>query len=237
MKVEKWLCPDGSTLAYEKIKGQNPGILFLGGFKSDMMGTKASYLADVCQSLGRAFVRFDYFGHGLSSGQFEEGNLGRWKQDALAILDNITEGPQIIIGSSMGGWLMMLVGRERPDRLHGMIGIASAPDFTLDLKKELEKIHENMEVLPKEYEIISKAMLEEGHQHHVLHADINISCPVRLLHGMQDATVSYLKSFALLERLLSQDVHLTLIKDGDHRLNRPEDLRLLDQAINQILNA
>jgi pimeloyl-ACP methyl ester carboxylesterase len=238
VQAEKLICPDGSFLTYQRIPGKNPGVLFLGGFKSDMLGTKASYLADYCQSIGRSFVRFDYFGHGRSSGPFEAGNIGRWKQDALQILDHLTEGPQIVIGSSMGGWIMLLVAKERADRLKGLIGIASAPDFTLDIKNQLdsfEKISDASQMpyfqIKQEYYAIVKHMIEEGHLHHVLQAPIPIQCPVRLLHGMRDKEVSYHKSFKLLESLQSHDVHLTLIKEGDHRLNRPEDLALLKTAI------
>src|SRR5580658_9285655 len=125
--------PPGATIAYHRLAGAAPGIIFLGGFRSDMTGTKALFLEDYCRRRGRAYARFDYFGHGESSGDFADGTIGRWRDDAIAVIDSLSEGPQILVGSSMGGWLMVLAALARPDRVRALVGIAAAPDFTMDL--------------------------------------------------------------------------------------------------------
>src|ERR1700719_167680 len=125
--------PDGAAIAYHRTRGGSPGIVFLGGFRSDMTGSKALFLEDYCRRYGRAYVRFDYFGHGMSSGEFAAGTIGRWREDAIAVIDSLTEGPQILVGSSMGGWIMLLAALARPERVAALVGIAAAPDFTTDL--------------------------------------------------------------------------------------------------------
>lgn len=246
MKTEFLTNLDGTTIAYQKIPGQLPGIVFLGGLMSDLTGTKASFLADYCKQSGRAYLRFDYFGHGNSSGQFQHGTIGRWKQNALTVVDELTEGPQILVGSSMGGWLMILVAKERTERIAGLIGIASAPDFTqsiiesldLDQKKALEVqgfYYLSMAGGERSVYPIIKTTIDEGFNHHILGGPIAIHCPVRLMHGLQDEYVPWQQSLRLMERLESKNIELTLIKEGDHRLTREEDLKLLARTIEEMI--
>jgi len=235
--------PDGSTIAYHKTPGRDgvddrPGLVFLGGFMSDMTGTKASALEAFARERGQAFLRFDYSGHGASSGAFADGTIGRWAEDAVAALDALTEGPQILIGSSMGGWIMLLAALARPDRVAGLVGIAAAPDFTEDLiwasaGPEVRSAWERDGVYhqPSDYGDepypITLRLIEEGRQHLLLRDPIAIAGPVRLIHGMQDADVTWEISLRLAEALESRDVEVTLVKDGDHRLSESPDLARL----------
>lgn len=235
----------GTKIAYHKISGKSPGIIFFGGFMSDMTGTKATYLEGVCQRLGQAYVRFDYSGHGASSGKFEEGSIGSWLEDALCVLDNLTEGPQIIVGSSMGGWLMMLAALKRPDRIKALVGIASAPDFVEDLshmqvvqQEALAKngicylpSHDGVTTYP-----ITHHLITEGRTHSLLKAPIPIFCPVHLLHGLSDKDVPWQKSVKLAERLQSANVTVTLIKNGDHRLSERTHLALLEKSVYSLID-
>ncbi len=239
--IEYLMCDDGSRLAYQKIRGRSPGIIFLSGFMSDMNGTKASYLANEFSQLGQSFVRFDYAGHGKSSGRFEEGTIGRWKEDALRILDKVTEGPQILVGSSMGGWLMTLVARERKERITGMVGISSAPDFTASIMEQLKPEYKNDLMntgkcqIPSDYSegpyIITKSLIDDGQKQQVLNGPIPIYCPVRLLHGTLDKDVPWQSSLKLMDCLKSADARLTLIKDADHRLSTESNLNLIFKTI------
>ena len=237
--------PDGTRIAYHKLSGKSPGVMFLGGYHSDMTGTKATALEAHCRATGRAFVRFDYTGHGVSSGRFEEGTIGSWAQDAIAILDEVAEGPQVLVGSSMGGWIMLLTALALPDRVSGLVGIASAPDFTEDLIwKELPDearkaiIQEGQWSRPSEYEEegypITLKLIEDGRNHLLLRAPIPITCPVRLLHGIKDADVPWEVSRRLSEMLESEDVTLTLVKNGDHRLSEPAHLARLMRTIGDL---
>ena len=227
--------PDGTTIAYRAVPGNTPGIVFCGGFASDMSGTKASALDGACRRLGRAFVRFDYRGHGVSSGQFEEGTIGAWADDAIAIFDVATSGPQVVVGSSMGGWIMLLLALARPERVHGLVGLASAPDFTEDLlwarygeteRRALEV--EGVWMEPSDYGeepyVITRRLIEEGRDHLLLRGPIAIDCPVRLIHGMRDRDVPHQHSMRLAKALAASDVSVTLVKDGDHRLSEPRDI-------------
>ena len=233
---------DGATIAYRRRRAAGagtglPGVLFLGGFASDMGGTKATALDGFCRDRGQAFLRFDYFGHGNSSGDFGAGTMTRWTEDALAVLDALTEGPQILVGSSMGGWIMLNVALARPARVAGLVGIAPAPDFTEDIWNGLgadgqaKLLDEGQIFLPSEYSAaphpIARALIEDGRQHMRLLGPIPIGCPVRLIHGMSDADVPWRKTLRLAELLAAGDVHATFIKDGDHRLSRDQDLDLL----------
>jgi pimeloyl-ACP methyl ester carboxylesterase len=233
---------DGATIAYRRRRAAGagtglPGVLFLGGFASDMGGTKATALDGFCRDRGQAFLRFDYFGHGESSGAFGAGTMTRWTEDALAVLDALTEGPQILVGSSMGGWIMLNVALARPARVAGLVGIAPAPDFTEDIWNGLgadgqaKLLDEGQIFLPSEYSAaphpIARALIEDGRQHLRLPGPIPIGCPVRLIHGMSDADVPWRKTLRLAELLAAGDVHATFIKDGDHRLSRDQDLGLL----------
>ena len=238
--------PQGATIAYCRSEGVAPGVVFLGGFRSDMGGTKALFLEDYCRRAGRAYVRFDYFGHGESSGDFADGSISRWRDDAIAVIDSLTAGPQILVGSSMGGWIMVLAALARPNRAHALVGIAAAPDFTADLLPrrlnavQLREIEDKGRiVLPSDYDpegyVYTKALIDDGNRNLVLRREIPLRCPVRLLHGMADASVPWQQSLKLAERLAGPDVTLTLIKDGDHRLSRDMDLARLGRTLNSLL--
>ena len=240
---------DGTRLAYRRIAAQpgdaRPGLLFLSGFASDMTGTKGAALEAWAKERGRAMLRFDYSGHGQSSGAFRDGTIGRWTEDALAMLDRLTQGPQILVGSSMGGWVMLLVALARPDRIAGLVGIAAAPDFTEDLMwAQMQKLTltrlmtEGVILQPSQYQEapmeISRALIEDGRRHLLLRGPIDIRCPVRLLHGTADPDVPWSTSTRLAERLASADVTVTLVKDGDHRLSRRQDLQRIFVAIEEL---
>jgi pimeloyl-ACP methyl ester carboxylesterase len=236
---------EGATIAYCRRTGAAPGIVFLGGFRSDMTGTKALFLEDYCRRRGRAFVRFDYFAHGQSSGDFADGTISRWRDDAIAVIDSLTEGPQILVGSSMGGWIMVLAALARKARVAALVGIAAAPDFTADLlPQRLSEAQrrtlrdEGRIVLPSPYDpagyLYTRALVEDGDRNLVLRDDIALACPVRLLHGMADEAVPWRQSLTLAERVASADVALTLIKDGDHRLSRDEDLARLAEVLDEL---
>jgi pimeloyl-ACP methyl ester carboxylesterase len=223
------------------------GILFLPGFRSDMTGTKASFLDDFCAARGLGYVRFDYSGHGASSGRLEDGTIGAWAQDAIAIIDHLADGPLVLVGSSMGGWIMLLAALARPDRIAGLVGLAPAPDFTealiwnrlsdedRDLLLRVGRL-ERPSAYSEEPTIITRALIEEGRPHLLLSAPVGIRCPVRLLHGMADPDVPHRLSLDLAERLVSNDVRVTLIKDGDHRLSRREDLALLGRTVDELVS-
>jgi pimeloyl-ACP methyl ester carboxylesterase len=237
--------PDGATLAYRRVLGAAPGIVFLPGLRSDMTGNKALYLDDYCRRRGRAYVRFDYFGHGASSGAFAEGTVGRWAQDAVAVIDGLTQAPQILVGSSLGGWIMLLAALARPERIHALVGVAAAPDATedllwprLDRAQRRELMEKGSVTLPSDYDpagyTYSRGLIEEGRRHLVMRAAMPIDCPVRLLHGLADTSVPWQTSLRLAERLASRDVALTLVKDGDHRLSTPRDLERLGAVLDAL---
>jgi pimeloyl-ACP methyl ester carboxylesterase len=211
-----------------------------------MTGTKALFLEDYCRGRGCAYVRFDYFGHGASSGDFADGTISRWRDDAVAVIDSLTDGPQILVGSSMGGWIAVLAALARPERVKAMVGIAAAPDFTTDLlprrldAAQLRELEERGRiVMPSEYDsagyLYTKALVEDGNRNLVLRGDIALACPVRLLHGMADASVPWQQSLKLAECLTSADVAVTLVKDGDHRLSRDTDLARLARVLDSLL--
>ena len=237
---------DDATIAYRRLPGRSPGVVFLGGYRSDMTGTKALFLENYCRRIGRAYLRFDYFGHGQSSGDFALGTIGRWQDDAIAVIDSLTEGPQILVGSSMSGWIMLLAALARPERIAALVGIAGAPDFTEELlwprlspAQRREIIERGAVVLPSDYDpagyLYTRALIEDGRSHLLLNRAIPIGVPVRLLHGMQDTSVPWRLSLRLAECLASPDVSLTLIKDGDHRLSRPADLAGLAQTLDALI--
>jgi pimeloyl-ACP methyl ester carboxylesterase len=238
--------PDGATIAYHRLRGGSPGIVFLGGFRSDMTGTKALFLEDYCRRAGRAYVRFDYFGHGRSSGDFARGPIGRWREDAIAVLDSLSEGPQLLVGSSMGGWIMLLAALARPERAAALVGIAPAPDFTHELlparltpAQRRELVEKGAVVLPSDYDpagyLYTRALVEDGRRHLLLGGPIPLDMPVRLLHGLADASVPWQLSLRLAERLRSRDVAVTLVKDGDHRLSTEADLRRLARTLDTLI--
>lgn len=232
-------------LAWARLDGAQPGIVFLPGFRSDMQGSKAVALRDHCAARGRAFLRFDYSGHGESEGRFEDGTIGQWAADAIAVFDALTEGPQVLVGSSMGGWIALLLARARPERVAALVGIAPAPDFTGKLMwpafgeaERAEIMQRGVLHLPSQYgepTPVTRALIEDGGRHNLLDAPIPLRCPVRILHGMRDPDVPWQHALRLVEALESEDVRLHLIKDGDHRLSRPEDLALLAETLDQLL--
>jgi len=210
-----------------------------------MTGEKASFLAHYAAGRGQAYTRFDPFGHGESDGLFEDGTLGRWLADLLLVLDQAAEGPQILVGSSMGGWLMVLAALARPERVAGLVGIAAAPDFTEDLMRpsltgEERAILKEAGVLrrPSRYGgdfVIAAAMLEEARRHLVLRRRLPLSMPVRLIHGQADPDVPAERSLKLAEAIDGGDVQIILVKNGDHRLSRPQDLALLARTLDALL--
>ncbi|MBX6747201.1 MAG: alpha/beta hydrolase, partial [Acetobacteraceae bacterium] len=222
---------DGVELAWRRIAGRGPGVVFLGGFNSDMTGTKAEDLAAFCTARGRAFLRFDYSGHGASGGRFVDGTIGRWAEDAACVLDRLTEGPQILVGSSMGGWIALLLALRRPERVKALVGIAAAPDFTARISEELPSEgraaiqRDGVWHRPSAYGDpypITRALLEEGHNHLLLQGPVPLSIPIRLLHGQQDPDVPWELSLRIAKAITGPDVQVVLVKDGDHRLSRPQ---------------
>ena len=237
---------DGATIGYHQLAGRGPGVVFLGGLRSEMTGTKASFLDEYCRRNKHAYVRFDYFGHGASSGDLALGTIGRWSEDAIAVLDALTEGRQILIGSSMGGWIMLLAALARIERIHALVGIAAAPDFTedlvwpqLDAAQRKELWESGAVTLPSQYDPVGYTyrlrLFEDGRRHLVTRAEIPLACPVRLLHGMLDDAVPWQTSLRLAERLRSRDVAVTLVKEGDHRLSRDADLARLGATLDELL--
>jgi pimeloyl-ACP methyl ester carboxylesterase len=230
--------------------GAAPGLFWLGGFNSDMQGTKALALDEWAAGHGRACVRFDYSGHGESGGAFIDGTIGRWLEESVAVFDRFCRGPQVVIGSSMGGWMALLLARElarraaSPASLAGLVLIAPAPDFTEQLmwnsfspeiRNEIEST--GVWLRPSQYGEpypITRALIEEGRNHLLLGSAIEVGCPVRILQGAQDPDVPWQHAFALTHRLPSDDVVLTMIQDGDHRLSRPQDIARIIAAVAEI---
>jgi pimeloyl-ACP methyl ester carboxylesterase len=238
--------PDGARIAYHRTPGKAPGIVFLGGFNSDMTGTKAMALEAHAKRRGQAFLRLDYQGHGQSSGVFADGTIGLWHSDAIAVIDAVTDGPQILVGSSMGGWMMLLTAARRPDLVAGLVGIAPAPDFTEDLMwpSFSEEIRETLRRdgiyrRPSEYSdepyTITMKLIEEGRNHLLFRDPLDIQVPIRLLHGMADPDVPYQVSLRIAEHVTGPDIQVRLIKDGDHRLSTERDLAILTSTIDALL--
>lgn len=236
----------GRRIAYHQVAGSGPGVLFMGGFKSDMTGTKALALEAWCRQVGRPFTRFDYTGHGASSGSFEQGTIGDWLSDTLTVIDHLTKGPLVVVGSSMGGWLALLATLARPERVKALVTLACATDFTERLlmarfgREQLDILdRDGLILIPSDYDDqqpypITRTLLEEGKRHLLLEKSIPIHCPVRLFHGMQDPDVPWSFSAQTCEQLESRDATLTLIKHGDHRLSTPADLQLICHTLAQL---
>ena len=225
---------DGVRLAYRHLPGAGPTLVFLPGYKSDMLGTKAIALEDWARRNGRAMLRLDYSGCGESDGAFEEGTLEQWRDDALTVIATVTSGPLLLIGSSMGGWLMLLIALSLRDRLTAMVGIAAAPDFTHWGFSEAEKaslLGDGILKRPSDYGpepmITTRGFYESGERNLLLGRTIDLTCPVRLLHGQCDADVPWSVSLRLAAALRSADVQTLLVKDGDHRLSRTQDIDML----------
>lgn len=234
--------PQGRRIAYHRRAGQGPSVVFLGGFKSDMTGTKAMFLQDWADRNGRAFLRFDYSGHGESSGDFEAGAIGDWAEDARAAITALTEGPQLLVGSSMGGWIALLLARAMPERVAGLVTIAAAPDFTedgywadfSDAQRETVMRDGRIE-LPSDYDdqpyVITRRLIEDGRRHLVLRGPLPLPFPVRMLQGTADQDVPMGWALRLLEHAEGEDVRLTLVKGADHRFSTPDCLELMIAAI------
>lgn len=239
----------GERIACRHREGSSPGVMFLPGFNSDMEGTKALALDAWCAVRGIQFTRFDYSGHGLSEGAFSEGSIGRWSGDAIRVLDALTTGPQVLVGSSMGGWIMLLVTLARSQRVAGLLGIASAPDFTERLfnerlnEEQLASLHRTGYCeLPNHYgdekpHVIGRQLIEDGRDHLLLGGRIDITVPVRLLHGDADADVPWQLSAAIADQLVSDDVVLQLVKQGDHRLSSTGDLQRMTDVLEELIGA
>jgi pimeloyl-ACP methyl ester carboxylesterase len=235
----------GVRLAYAAQGGAGPTVVFLGGYASDMTGTKARYLEGWCRERGYAFLRFDHRGHGLSSGRLVDGTIGAWREDALAILKECVRGPLLLVGSSMGAWVMLLLALALPERIHGLVGVAAAPDFTEDLlwarldeDQRLTLRRDGTIRLPSTYGDplpFSWRLVEDGRRHLVLRAPLPLPCPVRLLHGTRDVEVPWDTSLRLAEAIRGRDVALTLVKDGRHRLSEPHELSLLAATVQSLL--
>ena len=236
---------DGVELAWSKLDGRGPTVVFLRGYGSDMNGDKATALAAFCAARGQAMLRFDYSGHGASGGRFEDGTIGIWAADALAAIDRLTEGPIVLVGSSMGGWIALLTALARPERVAGLVGIAAAPDFTETLMWQAMNFEQRRTLMedgviyrPSQYGDpmpITRALIEDGRNHLLLGGSIPLHCPVRLLHGQGDPDVPWEMALRIADALEGGDVQVILVKDGDHRLSRPQDLALLRRTLAALL--
>jgi len=242
---EFFTTPEGRRLAYHQIDGDGPGVVFLGGFKSDMEGTKAVHLEDWARAKGRAFLRFDYSGHGQSSEAFTDGSIGDWAEDAMAVLGALTDGPQILVGSSMGGWISLLCARAMPERVAGLVTIAAAPDFTEDSmwagfdeaqRKALEA--EGQLSLPSDYGepyIITKRLIEDGRKNLVLRDPLALPFPVRFLQGTADDDVDMSVALRLLDHADGADMRLTIVDGADHRFSDADCLALIETSVEEVI--
>jgi pimeloyl-ACP methyl ester carboxylesterase len=236
--------PQGRRLAYHRTEGAGPMVVFLGGLRSDMEGTKALHLEAWAQAAGRAFLRFDYSGHGQSSGRFEDGCIGDWAEDAEAALASLTAGPLVLVGSSMGGWQALLAARAAPARVAGLVTVAAAPDFTEDGiwagltdAQKREVLGRGRTALPSEYGepmIVTRRLIEDGREHLVLRRPLALPMPTRMLQGTDDADVDMSVALRLLEHAEGPDIRLTVVKGADHRFSSPDCLDLMTEAIAEV---
>lgn len=236
--------PSGRRIAYHLTSGRRPTVVFLGGFMSDMGGTKAVHLEGWAKARGQAFLRFDYSGHGQSSGAFEEGAIGDWAEDAVAAVEALTEGPVVLAGSSMGGWIALLVARKVA-RVAGLLGIAAAPDFTEDSmwagfspEERRRLVDEGRVIMPSDYDapyMVTRRLIEDGRANLVLREPIAPFGPVRLLQGTADEEVDRSVALRLLEHL-EGDVRLTLVRGADHRFSTPECLALIEATLDEVIS-
>ena len=244
MVAEHFTSSEGRRIAYARLPGRGPGLVFLGGFRSDMTGTKAQALEAWAKAEGRAFLRFDYSGHGASGGAFEDGCIGDWLADARAAL-RLTEGPQVLVGSSMGGWLALLLAREAPERVAGLVTIAAAPDFTedglwagFDEARRAALLRDGRVEVPSEYSdtpyVITRRLIEDGRRHLVLRAPLALPMPVRMVQGTADADVPQTVALRLMAHAEGPDLRLVLVKGADHRFSTPECLRLIEAAVAEV---
>lgn len=237
--------PQGRRIAYHRSPGRGPGVVFLGGFRSDMGGRKALALQDWAVARGQAFLRFDYSGHGQSSGKFEDGCIGDWAQDAASVLAALTEGPQVLVGSSMGGWIALLIARARPDRVAALVGVAAAPDFTedslwagmtgaeRDTMLATGRIERPSAYDPAPY-VFTRRLVEDGRRHLVLRSPLPLPMPVRLLQGTADTDVPPAVALRLMDHADAADLRLTLVKGADHRFSDPGCLALLTRTLDEV---
>ncbi len=238
--------PQGRRIAYEKTEGQGPTVIFCSGLKSDMEGTKAVFLEAWAKAKGVSYIRFDYSGHGQSSGSFAEGAIGDWHEDTLAVVDQLTEGPIVVVGSSMGGWQALLLARAIPERIAGMVTIAAAPDFTEDGywasftdAQKAELAEKGFVAIPSDYDedyIISKRLIEEGRDRLVLRNPLRLDFPVRFLQGTNDTAVPTQTAVRLLNHVEGDDIRLTLVKGADHRFSDPDCLVLIEKSLEKVLS-
>jgi pimeloyl-ACP methyl ester carboxylesterase len=236
---------DGERLAWRRVAGAGPTVVWLGGFRSDMTGAKAQALADWALASGRAYLRFDYFGHGASSGDFARGTITRWREDALAVLDELVDGEVVLVGSSMGGWIACLTAMAAPERVKAMVLVAPAPDFTEKLMAP--EIPPEGRAALRDHGVwlraseygdpypISRSLLDDGARWSILPGPVPIEAPVRILQGGEDPDVPWRHALELAQALKSDDVVFTLIKDGDHRLSRPQDIARLIAAVEEVV--
>ena len=238
--------PQGRRIAYQQSPGFGPGVVFLGGFRSDMTGTKAMYLEDWAKAAGRGFLRLDYSGHGQSGGVFEDGAIGDWFEDALAVIAAKTTGPQVLVGSSMGGWIALLLARAVPARVAGLVGVAAAPDFTEDLMWAGFSEADRRTLLaagrlltpsdsPDDPYVVTHRLIEEGRSRLVLKQALHLPFPVRLLHGTADTDVPLAVALRLLDHATCPDMRLTLVKGADHRFSKPECLEMIAAAVEDVI--
>lgn len=235
----------GRNIAYVKTEGTGPGIVFLGGFMSDMEGSKATALEAWARTQGRPILRFDYSGHGASSGRFDEGAIGDWAEDAQAVIETLTTGPQVLVGSSMGGWMSLLMCKRIPDRVAGLVTIAAAPDFTedgfwasFDADQRAELMDKGVVFVPSGYGDpypITRRLIEEGRRNLVLCEPLGLPFPVRLLQGTADTSVSMDTALRLFDHVQGADVRLTFVKGADHSFSTPECLETIEAAICEVL--
>ncbi len=237
---------DGNALAYRHTPGTGPGIVFLGGFRSDMEGTKALDLEAWSTGQGRSFLRLDYSGHGRSGGRFEDGTIGGWLLDAVAVIDAATTGPQVLVGSSMGGWIALLIARHRPDRLAGMVTIAAAPDFTedgfwagFDDAQRAALMERGRTEMPSDHGdpyVVTRRLIEDGRDRLVLRDPLALPFPTRMLQGTDDASVPTATALRLLSHATGDDIRLTLVQGSDHRFSGPDDLALIRSTVADVLS-
>lgn len=237
---------DGVRLAWDRQPGQGVGVVFLGGFMSDMTGSKAEFLAGWCEARATPFLRFDYSGHGTSEGRFVDGTIGRWAEDAATVITALTEGPQVLVGSSMGGWIALLLAARRRVPLRALVGIAPAPDFTEDLMWAEFSPEQRDTILrdgvwhrPSDYGDpypITRALIEDGRNQLLLRDPLEITVPVRILQGQRDPDVPWRHALRIGEAMTGEDVRIHFLKDGDHRLSRPQDLALLGETLVPLLD-
>ena len=234
----------GRRIAYRRTEGSGPGVVFLGGFVSDMEGTKAVHLESWASERGRAFLRFDYSGHGASSGEFAEGAIGDWAADAMAVIEAVADGPQILVGSSMGGWISLLVARALPAKVAGMVTVAAAPDFTEDGfwasfgDAERSAIMEEGGLqIPSDYGapyVITERLILDGRENLVLRTPLVLPFPVRMLQGTADREVPMDTALRLLGHATADDLRLTLVKGADHRFSTPDCLAMIERAVDEV---